>query len=87
MRISKKSRVGILNSITQFQTLAKSAIVIFGDSERRSDLDKWLEKLVNAVISGINTAAKSPNSKYPKAIVLMENLHALHCKDLPSYHM
>lgn len=52
---------------------------IFTDSERRIDLDKWLEKLSDAILIGINTAADSPNSKYPAAIVRMENLHAFYC--------
>jgi exocyst complex component 1 len=78
--IARKSRVGVLDSISRFQSLAKSADAIFADSERRVDLDKWLEKLADAVLAGIDATAASPNSKYPAAIVRMENLHSFYCK-------
>lgn len=72
--------MGILDSIAKFKSLAELAEKIFGESERRTDLDKWLEKLADAIIKGIDNAAESPNSKYPPAIVKLENFHAFYCK-------
>lgn len=68
-----------MDTIERFRSLAKSSIKIFADSERKVDLDKWLEKLTNAIIFGIDNAAESPNSKCPAAVVRMENFHAFHC--------
>jgi len=68
-----------LDTIGRFGSLAKSSIKIFAESERKVDLDKWLEKLTIAIIIGIDNAAESPNSKCPAAVVRMENFHAFYC--------
>uniref|UniRef100_A0A183BTI0 Sec3-PIP2_bind domain-containing protein n=1 Tax=Globodera pallida TaxID=36090 RepID=A0A183BTI0_GLOPA len=78
VRSVKKSRVGILDSIGQFKSIALMAVSIFGEFERRTDLDKWLEKLADAILKGIEVAAEAPTSKYPTAIVKVENLHAFY---------
>lgn len=77
IKISKKIRVGILDTIYQFKFVIKSTDAIFGASERRIDLDKWHEKLLEAVIVGINYASESSNSKYPAPVLRFENFHAL----------
>lgn len=77
IKISKKVRVGILDTIYKFKFIIKSTDTIFGESERRNDLDKWHEKLLEAVIVGINCAADSSNSKYPAPVVRFENFHTL----------
>ncbi|KAL7079889.1 hypothetical protein ACQ4LE_000869 [Meloidogyne hapla] len=76
--ITKRTRLGILDTIERFRSLAKSSLKIFAESERKVDLDKWLEKLTIAIIIGIDNAAESPNSKCPAAVVRMENFHAFH---------
>ncbi|KAH7724485.1 putative exocyst complex component Sec3 [Aphelenchoides avenae] len=77
VRLTKRTRIGVLDTIEHFQALARTADLIFGDSERRNDLEKWLEKLTDALVMGINMAAESPNSKSPAAVVRFENFHQL----------
>ena len=64
-RVAKRSKIGILPSIGEFGALAAAADKIFKNNERRSDLEKWLERLLDAVATGIHAAAESPNSKSP----------------------
>jgi len=78
VKVAKRSKVGILDTIQQFQSLAKTADAIFGKSERRNDLDKWYEKLADAVVAGINIVSESPNSKSPCTVVRFENFHQLY---------
>ncbi|KAI1710586.1 exocyst complex component sec3 domain-containing protein [Ditylenchus destructor] len=78
IRIPKRTRVGILETISRFKSWVHASDVIFAQSERRGDLDRWIEKLTDAVIQGINMAAESPNSKYPPPVVRLENLHHLY---------
>jgi len=78
VKLSKRARVGILDTIDRFKVLVATSGAIFADSERRVDLDKWHEKLTDAVVAGINAAASSPNSKYPASVVRLENFHHLY---------
>ena len=78
-------RVGILPFISQYEHLAKHAELLFENSERRADLEKWHEKLIDAVFKGINSVAESPNSKSPPAVVRLENFHQLYCKFINYY--
>uniref|UniRef100_A0A914Y6L1 Exocyst complex component Sec3 C-terminal domain-containing protein n=1 Tax=Panagrolaimus superbus TaxID=310955 RepID=A0A914Y6L1_9BILA len=77
-RPPKKIRVGILPIISQYENLAKHAEMLFENSERRTDLEKWHEKLIDALFKGINNVAESPNSKSPPAVVRLENFHQLY---------
>ncbi|CAD5206186.1 unnamed protein product [Bursaphelenchus okinawaensis] len=77
-RISKRQRIGLLSCIDEFSDLIKNMDAIFGNSERRSDFEKWAVKLCNGVIEGIDNAAMSPNSKSPASVVRLENFHKLH---------
>uniref|UniRef100_A0A7E4V4J2 Sec3-PIP2_bind domain-containing protein n=1 Tax=Panagrellus redivivus TaxID=6233 RepID=A0A7E4V4J2_PANRE len=75
---TKKVRIGILPTIGQFEALAKHSEMLFEQSGRRTDLEKWHEKLVDALFKGINSVAESPYSKSPPAVVRLENFHELH---------
>lgn len=49
VKISKKSKVGILLFVTAFEEFAELAETIFRNAERRGDLDKAYVKLIRAV--------------------------------------
>lgn len=49
VKISKKSKVGILPFVTSFEEFAELAETIFRNAERRGDLDKAYVKLIGAV--------------------------------------
>lgn len=49
VKISKKSKVGILSFVTGFEEFAELAETIFRNAERRGDLDKAYVKLIRAV--------------------------------------
>uniref|UniRef100_A0A671L483 Exocyst complex component 1 n=1 Tax=Sinocyclocheilus anshuiensis TaxID=1608454 RepID=A0A671L483_9TELE len=51
VKISKKSKVGILPFVTGFEEFAKLAEAIFRNAERRGDLDKAYIKLIRAVFN------------------------------------
>uniref|UniRef100_A0A672RNX6 Exocyst complex component 1 n=1 Tax=Sinocyclocheilus grahami TaxID=75366 RepID=A0A672RNX6_SINGR len=51
VKISKKSKVGILPFVTGFEEFAKLAEAIFRNAERRGDLDKAYIKLMRAVFN------------------------------------
>lgn len=53
VKISKKSKVGILPFVAEFEEFAALAESIFKNAERRGDLDKAYIKLIRAVfVSG-----------------------------------
>ena len=49
VKISKKSKVGILSFVIGFEDFAELAETIFRNAERRGDLDKAYVKLIRAV--------------------------------------
>lgn len=49
VKISKKSKVGILAFVVGFEDFAELAETIFRNAERRGDLDKAYVKLIRAV--------------------------------------
>lgn len=51
VKISKKSKVGILPFVIGFEEFAKLAEAIFRNTERRGDLDKAYIKLIRAVFN------------------------------------
>lgn len=59
VKISKKSKVGILPFVTGFEEFAELAETIFRNAERRGDLDKAYVKLIRAVFMNGETT-KSP---------------------------
>ncbi|XP_073788267.1 exocyst complex component 1 isoform X11 [Danio rerio] len=74
VKISKKSKVGILPFVTGFEEFAKLAEAIFRNAERRGDLDKAYIKLMRAVFNNVEKVANE-SQKTPRDVVMMENFH------------
>uniref|UniRef100_A0A671L404 Exocyst complex component 1 n=1 Tax=Sinocyclocheilus anshuiensis TaxID=1608454 RepID=A0A671L404_9TELE len=74
VKISKKSKVGILPFVTGFEEFAKLAEAIFRNAERRGDLDKAYIKLIRAVFNNVEKVANE-SQKTPRDVVMMENFH------------
>ncbi|XP_028300779.1 exocyst complex component 1 isoform X6 [Gouania willdenowi] len=74
VKISKKSKVGILSFVTGFEEFAELAETIFRNAERRGDLDKAYVKLIRAVFMNVEKVA-SESQKTPRDVVMMENFH------------
>lgn len=51
VKISKKSKVGILPFVSEFEEFAALAESIFKNAERRGDLDKAYLKLIRGVFT------------------------------------
>uniref|UniRef100_A0A1I7YSD8 Sec3-PIP2_bind domain-containing protein n=1 Tax=Steinernema glaseri TaxID=37863 RepID=A0A1I7YSD8_9BILA len=78
-KLTKRVRVGILDTIERFEELARCAEKAFAEgSERRNELDRWYGELVNHVVRGIEAAALSSYSKSPASVVRLENYHTLY---------
>lgn len=71
---AKKSKIGIIPFVTNFEEFARQAEAIFRGSERRADLDKAYQKLVAAIFSEISRVANE-SQKTPREVVLFENYH------------
>ncbi|TSN30197.1 Exocyst complex component 1 [Bagarius yarrelli] len=74
VKISKKSKVGILPFVTGFEEFAELAETIFRNAERRGDLDKAYVKLIRAVFINVEKVANE-SQKTPRDVVMMENFH------------
>ncbi|XP_063057426.1 exocyst complex component 1 isoform X3 [Engraulis encrasicolus] len=74
VKISKKSKVGILAFVTSFEEFAELAETIFRNAERRGDLDKAYSKLIRAVFFNVEKVANE-SQKTPRDVVMMENFH------------
>ncbi|KAG8453779.1 hypothetical protein GDO86_000416 [Hymenochirus boettgeri] len=74
VKISKKSKVGILPFVSGFEEFAELAESIFRGAERRGDLDKAYSKLINAVFTNVEKVANE-SQKTPRDVVMMENFH------------
>ncbi|XP_077075891.1 exocyst complex component 1 isoform X4 [Siphateles boraxobius] len=74
VKISKKSKVGILPFVTGFEEFAKLAEAIFRNAERRGDLDKAYIKLIRAVFHNVEKVSNE-SQKTPRDVVMMENFH------------
>uniref|UniRef100_A0A672HCU9 Exocyst complex component 1 n=1 Tax=Salarias fasciatus TaxID=181472 RepID=A0A672HCU9_SALFA len=74
VKISKKSKVGILSFVTGFEEFAELAETIFRNAERRGDLDKAYVKLIRAVFMNVEKVANE-SQKTPRDVVMMENFH------------
>ncbi|KAG7263226.1 hypothetical protein CRUP_036232 [Coryphaenoides rupestris] len=74
VKISKKSKVGILTFVTCFEEFAELAETIFRNAERRGDLDKAYVKLIRAVFMNVEKVANE-SQKTPRDVVMMENFH------------
>ncbi|XP_033870849.1 exocyst complex component 1 isoform X2 [Acipenser ruthenus] len=74
VKISKKSKVGILPFVTGIEQFAELAETIFRNAERRGDLDKAYVKLIRAVYFNVEKVANE-SQKTPRDVVMMENFH------------
>ncbi|XP_043546606.1 exocyst complex component 1 isoform X9 [Chiloscyllium plagiosum] len=74
VKISKKSKVGILPFVSGFEEFAELAESIFKIAERRGDLDKAYTKLIRAVYNNVEKVANE-SQKTPRDVVMMENFH------------
>uniref|UniRef100_A0AAY4DBE9 Exocyst complex component 1 n=1 Tax=Denticeps clupeoides TaxID=299321 RepID=A0AAY4DBE9_9TELE len=74
VKISKKSKVGILPFVTSFEEFAELAETIFRNAERRGDLDKAYVKLIRAIFTNVEKVANE-SQKTPRDVVMMENFH------------
>ncbi|XP_075716016.1 exocyst complex component 1 isoform X3 [Rhinoderma darwinii] len=74
VKISKKSKVGILPFVSGFEEFAALAESIFRSAERRGDLDKAYTKLIRAVFINVEKVANE-SQKTPRDVVMMENFH------------
>ncbi|XP_075005241.1 exocyst complex component 1 isoform X6 [Calonectris borealis] len=74
VKISKKSKVGILPFVAEFEEFAALAESIFKNAERRGDLDKAYIKLIRAVFVSVEKVANE-SQKTPRDVVMMENFH------------
>lgn len=74
VKISKKSKVGILPFVSSFEEFAELAETIFRSAERRGDLDKAYVKLIRAVFMNVEKVANE-SQKTPRDVVMMENFH------------
>lgn len=78
VKISKKSKVGILSFVTGFEEFAELAETIFRNAERRGDLDKAYVKLIKAVFMNGETSGRSK---------VLEHRQATSCWLInPDYH-
>ncbi|XP_038625036.1 exocyst complex component 1 isoform X1 [Tachyglossus aculeatus] len=74
VKISKKSKVGILLFVAEFEEFAGLAESIFRNAERRGDLDKAYIKLIRGVFNNVEKVANE-SQKTPRDVVMMENFH------------
>ncbi|XP_069833741.1 exocyst complex component 1 isoform X3 [Dendropsophus ebraccatus] len=74
VKISKKSKVGILPFVSGFEEFAELAESIFRSAERRGDLDKAYIKLIRGVFINVEKVANE-SQKTPRDVVMMENFH------------
>uniref|UniRef100_A0A452GN59 Exocyst complex component 1 n=1 Tax=Gopherus agassizii TaxID=38772 RepID=A0A452GN59_9SAUR len=76
VKISKKSKVGILTFVAEFEEFAALAESIFKNAERRGDLDKAYIKLIRSVFINVEKVANE-SQKTPRDVVMMENFHRI----------
>lgn len=76
-KIPKRSKCGLVCYVENFGEFATLTESIFRKSERRTDLDKWYVRLVDAIFQGINQLSME-HPKTPSQVVKMENYHHMH---------
>ena len=76
-KLPKRSKCGLLCYVENFEEFATLTEKIFKKSERRTDLDKWYVRLVEAIFTGINQLSID-HPKTPSQVVKMENYHHMH---------
>ena len=73
----RKNKCGIISFVSNFLEFAQNTEVIFRNSDRRTDIEKWYLTLVTSMMENIPRIAKE-HQKTPQAVVKMENFHHLH---------
>lgn len=76
-KVPKRSKCGLVCYVENFEEFATLTENIFRKSERRTDLDKWYVRLVEAIFQGINQLSVE-HPKTPSQVVKMENYHHMH---------
>ncbi|XP_057312969.1 exocyst complex component 1-like isoform X2 [Hydractinia symbiolongicarpus] len=77
LRVQKKKRTGILPDVVTVEKFFKASEHIFRGSERRVEIDKAYQKLIQILFEKIEHVAEE-NDKPPPEIVMFENYHYLH---------
>ncbi|MFH4984223.1 hypothetical protein AB6A40_010932 [Gnathostoma spinigerum] len=78
IKLTRRTRIGILDSLERFRSTALTAEATFKDTDRRTDLDRWYVQLLSSLKEGIERAALSQHSKSPPSVVRFENYHRLY---------
>jgi len=73
----RKTKCGIISFVSNFLEFSQNTEVIFRNSDRRTDIEKWYLTLVTSMMDNIPRIAKE-HQKTPQAVVKMENFHHLH---------
>lgn len=76
-RVPKRSKCGLLCFVDNFEEFASLTESIFKKSERRTDLEKWYVRIVDAIFNAINQLSNE-HPKTPSQVVKMENYHHMH---------
>ncbi|XP_014236902.1 exocyst complex component 1 isoform X2 [Trichogramma pretiosum] len=76
-KVNRKHKCGILPYVENFGTFAQTAEMIFKNSDRKVDLEKWYKKLINTMFDSI-VCHSTEHHKTPPEVVKMENFHHLH---------
>lgn len=76
-KVPKRSKCGLVCYVENFEEVATLTESIFRKSERRTDLDKWYVRIVDAIFQGINQLSVE-HPKTPSQVVKMENYHHMH---------
>jgi len=73
----RRTKCGVISFVSNLLEFAQTTELIFRESDRRSDIEKWYLTLVTSMGENIVRIAKE-HQKTPQAVVKMENFHHLH---------
>jgi exocyst complex component 1 len=76
-KVPKRSKCGLLCFVENFEEFTSLTESIFRKSERRTDLEKWYVRIVDAIFNAINQLSNE-HPKTPSQVVKMENYHHMH---------
>ncbi|KAA0187594.1 hypothetical protein HAZT_HAZT005624 [Hyalella azteca] len=71
-----KKKCGILPFVTNFEEFARTCEYVFKRSERRTDLERWNNRLLSAMLDTIPRVAHE-HPRGPPEVIKMENYHVL----------
>jgi len=75
----RKSKCGIISFTGNLGEFLSSTELIFRDSDRRTDIEKWYMTIIISIMDHIPRVAKE-HQKTPQEVVKMENFHHLHAE-------